>query len=129
MGRRIKRGSDGKYHVNGKSFKQLVGSRQQVAHGTAYKTTYGKDALKIGDIKKNKWGRYVSRKKSAWGKKRGLKQLRLAGYTTKKGTFGAVKIDSKKRTRKTGRKARRTKKRGRQCRHKTGKKKGKYKKC
>ena len=125
---RIKKGSDGKYHVHGRSYKQLVGSRMQVANGTAYKTTYGKDALKKKDIVKNKWGRYVSRKKSAWGKKRGLKQLRLAGYTTKKGKFGAVKVGSRKRTRKTGRKSRRTKKR-KVCRHKSGPKKGKYKKC
>ena len=128
MGRRIKRGSDGKYHVNGKSYKQLVGSRQQVAHGTAYKTTYGKDALKIGDIKKNKWGRLVSIKKSNWGKKKGLKQLRLAGYTTKKGKFGAIKIGSEKKTRKR-RSSRGTRRRGKRCRHKSGKKKGKFKKC
>ena len=126
---RIKKGSDGRYHVNGTSYKNLVGSRKMVATGSAYKTTYGKDALFKKDILKNKWGRYVSAKKSRWGKKRGLKQLRLAGYTTKKGKFGAVKVGSpKRRTRKQSR-GKGTRKRGRRCRHKSGPKKGKYKKC
>jgi len=39
-----------------------VGSRAQVMHGTADHTTGG---LKKGDLKMNKWGRIVSRKKSA----------------------------------------------------------------
>ena len=112
---RIKKGKDGRYHVNGKSYKYLVGKRQQVANGTAYKTTYGKDALFKKDIIKNKWGRYVSAKKSKWGKKRGLKQLRLAGYTAKKGKFGAVKVGSPKRRTQKKRK-RRTKKRRRRRR-------------
>ena len=107
---RIKKGRDGKYHVNGKTYKMLVGSRVSVWNGNAYKTSYGKDALKRGDIKKNKWGRLVSKRKSAWGKRRGLKQLRLAGYTTKKGKFGAIKIGSKKRS-KGRRKTKRRKKR------------------
>tara|TARA_Y100001935_G_C16986696_1_gene351448 strand:- start:173 stop:517 length:345 start_codon:yes stop_codon:yes gene_type:complete len=112
---RIKKGKDGRYHVNGKSYKNLVGSRKMVATGSAYKTTYGKDALFKKDIIKNKWGRYVSAKKSKWGKKRGLKQLRLAGYTAKKGKFGAVKVGSPKRRSKKRRK-RRTKKRRRRRR-------------
>lgn len=127
MPQRIKKGKDGRYHApNGKSYKYLVGKRKMVALGSAYKTTYGKDALFQKDIVKNKWGRYVSKKKAEWGKKKGLKQLRLAGYTTKKGKFGAVKVGSRsKRTRKKKRR-RKTKK---VCRHKSGPKKGKYKKC
>lgn len=39
-----------------------IGSRAQVMHGTADHTTGG---LKKGDLKMNKWGRIVSRKKSA----------------------------------------------------------------
>ena len=109
---RIKKSKDGKYHVNGKTYKMLVGSRVSVWNGNAYKTSYGKDALKKKDIKKNKWGRLVSVKKSKWGKKRGLKQLRLAGYTTKKGKFGAIKIGSKKNSRSK----RKTKKRRRKRR-------------
>ena len=43
--------------------------------------------------------------------------------TTKKGKFGAVKTAKKKHSK--GRKSRKT----RRCRHKSGKKKGKFKKC
>ncbi len=39
-----------------------VGSRAQVMHGTAQKTSGG---LTKADLKYNKWGRIVSRKKSA----------------------------------------------------------------
>ena len=39
-----------------------VGSRAQVMHGTAQKTAGG---LTKTDLKYNKWGRIVSRKKSA----------------------------------------------------------------
>ena len=38
-----------------------IGSRAQVMHGTAHHTAGG---LKKGDLKMNKWGRIVSRKKS-----------------------------------------------------------------
>ena len=39
-----------------------IGSRAQVMHGTAHHTTGG---LTKADLKMNKWGRIVSRKKSA----------------------------------------------------------------
>jgi hypothetical protein len=39
-----------------------IGSRAQVMHGTAHHTTGG---LTKTDLKYNKWGRIVSRKKSA----------------------------------------------------------------
>ncbi len=116
---RIKKGKDGKYHVNGKTYKMLVGKRVSVWNGNAYKTSYGRDALKKGDIKKNKWGRLVSKRKSAWGKRRGLKQLRLAGYTTKKGKFGAIKIGSKKRSRSRSRRRRKRKTKRRKKRRRT----------
>ena len=32
------RGSDGMYHIKGKKYEMLFGSRAQVWHGTAYKT-------------------------------------------------------------------------------------------
>ena len=95
--------------------------------GTAFKTSYGKtkseggDALTRVNLKYNKHGRIVSVAKSK-KKDKLLKQLRDAGYTTKKGKFGAVK--TKKKSSK-GRKSRKT----RRCRHKSGKKKGKFKKC
>lgn len=111
--------------VGGKSgFKMLVGSRAQVMNGTAYKTSYGKvkskggQALTKKNLKYNKNGRIVSVAKSS---KKGklLAQLKKAGYTHKKGHFGPVKIGSKSKG------SRRT----RRCRHKSGPKKGKFKKC
>ncbi len=105
--------------VGGKKYSLTVGSRAQVWNGTAYKTGYGKKGLKRGDLIKNKHGRIVSRKKHAYGKKKGLKQLHAKGYFTKKGHFGSVK---KGKTAKKGKK-------GKRCRHKSGPKKGKYKKC
>ena len=86
---RITKGEDGLYHVGNKSFKYLVGERQQVGHGTAYKTTYGKDALTQKDLIQNKWGRWVSKKKHFTAKKE--KRLEKAGYFAKKGSFGYVK--------------------------------------
>ena len=35
MVKRHSKGSDGKYHIDGKKFDQLVGSRAQVFHGSA----------------------------------------------------------------------------------------------
>ena len=93
-------------------------------NGTAYKTTYGAvkpkgDALTKSHLKYNKNGRIVSVAKSS---KKGklLAQLKKAGYTYKKGHFGAVKI---------GAKGKGSSSRTRRCRHKSGPKKGKYKKC
>lgn len=65
-----------------------IGSRAQVMHGTAHHTSGG---LTKKDLKMNKWGRIVSRKKSMKAKKE--KRLEKAGYKTKKGKFGAVKKD------------------------------------
>jgi hypothetical protein len=63
-----------------------VGSRAQVMHGTAHHTSGG---LTKGDLKYNKYGRIVSRKKSMKAKKE--KRLEKAGYKTRKGKFGAIK--------------------------------------
>ena len=102
--------------VGGKAgYKTLVGSRAQVMNGTAFKTGYGKtkkqggDALTKADLKYNKKGRIVSVAKSS---KKGklLAQLRKAGYTTKKGRFGAVKIGSKTRKKSKTRKRQRKRK-------------------
>ena len=67
---------------------KAVGSRAQVMHGTAHHTSGG---LTKSDLKMNKWGRIVSRKKSAKAKKE--KRLEKAGYKTRKGKFGAIKKD------------------------------------
>lgn len=119
----------------GRTYKNLVGTRAEVMHGTAFKTSYGRtksqdgDALTRRDLKYNKQGRIVSVEKSKKGPQL-LKQLRDAGYTTKKGKFGAIKTSKKGRKSSKGRKARRkTRRKTRRCRHKSGKKKGKYKKC
>ena len=84
---------------------QTFGSRAQVFHGTAKKTTGG---LTKKDLMKNKHGRIVSKKKHTMEKK--MKRLEKAGYKTKKGKFGAVKSDSKRKTAKKGRKGKKSKK-------------------
>jgi hypothetical protein len=65
---------------------KAVGSRAQVMHGTAHHTSGG---LTKKDLKYNKNGRIVSRKKSMKAKKE--KRLEKAGYKTRKGKFGVVK--------------------------------------
>ena len=69
------------------------GSRARVWHGKAKMTT---GRLMKKDLKKNKNGRIVSKKMSERAKKE--KRLKKAGYTFKKGQFGAVKINEKKKT-------------------------------
>ena len=92
------RGADGKYAINGRKYDMLEGSRAQVWHETAYKTSGG--LLRL-DLIQNKHGRIVSRKKSITEKK--MKRLQKHGYTYKKGKFGAVKM-GKTRKRRRGRK-------------------------
>ena len=99
---RYKKSSTGKYLIKGKSFQQLVGSRAQVMHGTAYKTT---GDLTSEKLMVNKSGRFVSRRKHTSAKKEN--RLVRHGYGSKKGQFGYVKIGatkSKKGTRKGTRK-------------------------
>ena len=95
MTKKHMKGTDGKYHINGKKFDLLEGSRAQVWHETAYKTPGG---LTRSHLLMNKHGRVVSVKKHNTAKKE--KRLEKAGYFTKKGKFGAVKKDSSKKTRK-----------------------------
>ena len=68
---------DGTYHIAGKKFELLEGSRAQVWHGTAHKTAGG---LTKSKLLKNKHGRIVSKSKHE---------------SAKKGKFGAVKMSSK----------------------------------
>jgi hypothetical protein len=93
MGKNTLKSSDGKYHIGGIVYANLVGSRAQVGHGTAYKTSGG---LTKSDLFKNKHDRYVSLKKHRTAKKE--KRLEKAGYFTKKGIFGSVKKTSPKKT-------------------------------
>jgi hypothetical protein len=82
---------DGFYHVEGKKWSELFGSRIQVMNGTAYKTSGG---LTKKNLLMNKWGRIVSAKKYKTAKKE--KRLEKAGYFAKKGKFGYVKKSAKK---------------------------------
>ena len=90
----IRRGGDGKYTINGRKYDNLEGSRAQVWHETAYKTSGG--LLRL-DLIKNKHGRIVSRNKSISAKKE--KRLQKHGYTYKKGKFGAVKMGKTRKRR------------------------------
>ena len=84
---------------------KTFGSRAEVFHGNAKKTTGG---LTKSDLLQNKHGEIVSRKKSIQAKKE--KRLEKAGYFTKKGVFGFVKKDTKvKKTKSSKTKKRRTK--------------------
>lgn len=62
---------------------QTIGTRAQVWHGNAKKTSGG---LTKNHLMMNKHGRIVSRKKHASGKKT-IKHLRKLGYVAKKGHF------------------------------------------
>ena len=91
---RYTKSASGKYIVSGQSFEQLFGSRAQVWHGTAYKTSGG---LTKGDLMMNKHGRVVSRAKHSTAKREN--RLVKAGYGTKKGKFGYVKLGSHRSSR------------------------------
>jgi hypothetical protein len=73
------------------TFEQTTGTRAQVWHGTAKKTSGGltKSALMM-----NKHGRIVSRRKHNTAKKE--KRLVKAGFLTKKGHFGFIKKGSRR---------------------------------
>jgi hypothetical protein len=69
---------------------KTFGSRAEVFHGTAKKTTGG---LEKKDLLQNKHGELVSRKKHNTAKKE--KRLEKYGFFTQKGKFGYVKRDGK----------------------------------
>jgi hypothetical protein len=85
------RQENGTYHIHGKTYKELFGSRTQVFNQNAYKTEGGltKDKLMM-----NKWGRIVSVLKHKTAKKEN--RLEKAGYFTKKGKFGCVQKTARK---------------------------------
>lgn len=97
---RYTKSSDGSYHIHGKKFMVLIGTRAQVWHGTAYKTSGG---LKKEHLMQNKSGRIVSEKKHQSAKREN--RLLKHGYGTKKGKFGWIKTGSKKRRSKKHRKS------------------------
>jgi hypothetical protein len=89
--KRPDRQSDGLYHVDGKTYPELFGSRTQVHNGTAYKTAGG---LNKSQLFMNKWGRIVSAKKHMTAKKE--RRLEKYGFFAKKGKFGYVKKTARK---------------------------------
>lgn len=110
---RFTKNANGSYNVNGKSYELLSGSRAQVWHGTACKTSGG---LKKSDLMQNKAGRIVSKAKHNTAKKE--KRLVKAGYGTKKGTFGFVKLGTNGKTSSRGKsrgKSRSKSKKGGSC--------------
>ena len=91
MVKRVQKSSDGKYHIKGKTYELLIGSRAQVHHGTAFKTPGG---LTKKNLLKNRNGRIVSRKKHMQSKKNN--QLAAHGWGAEKGKFGAIRLNDKK---------------------------------
>jgi len=83
--------TDGKYHIDGKAYPELFGSRVQVWNGSSYKT---EGNLTKSDLIYTKNHRIVSRKKHISAKKDN--RLVKHGYGTKKGSFGYVKIPIRK---------------------------------
>ena len=71
----FKRNENGEIVVHGVTHHKLIGSRAEVWHKTAYKTTGG---LTRSHLVQNKAGRIVSRKKHVSAKKD--KRLVKAGY-------------------------------------------------
>lgn len=102
MVRRHTKHDDGMYHIGGHKYSLLVGSRAQVWHRTAYKTTGG---LKHDDLTQNDEGRIVSKTKSRLGKS----QKNLGKFLQPKGsgTFGP---NTAKKTKKGGKKGKTAKK-------------------
>jgi hypothetical protein len=96
---RFTKDANGKYVVQGKKFDMWIGTRAQVWHGTAYKTSGG---LSKNNLIQNKAGRIVSKTKYFTAKKE--KRLVKAGYGTKKGKFGFVKLDNTKSRRRKSKK-------------------------
>jgi hypothetical protein len=103
--KRPTKSDDGFYHVHGKKYPMLIGTRAQVWHGTAYKTSGG---LTKNHLMQNKAGRIVSRAKHVTAKK----EMRLVkhGYGTKKGKFGYVKLNGRRSRSRSRSHSRRSKK-------------------
>ena len=97
--------ADGLYHIKGKTYKVLRGSRAQVWNGTAYKT---EGSLLKGDLVKSH-GRIVSALKHKTAKKE--MRLQKYGFFAKKGKFGYVKKSASRKSRKSRRKTARRRRR------------------
>lgn len=84
------------------TFEQTEGSKAQVWHGTAKRTSGG---LTKNALMKNKHGRIVSKRKHALGKK-SIKHLVKLGYKAKKGKFTLFHKGTHRRGHKGSRKMR-----------------------
>jgi hypothetical protein len=102
MVKRHDKAADGLYHVGKSKYEKLSGSRAEVWHGTAYKTS---GDLKKGDLMKNKHGRIVSKSKHQTAKKE--KRLEKAGYKPVKGKFVAMRKSMRKSSKSHKNKSRR----------------------
>ena len=86
-----------------KSPKKRVGSRAQVMHGTAHHTSGG---LLKKSLKKNKWGRIVSRIKSRSAKKKNLlKDYKHMRFTKRKSPRRSKRKSKRKSRRRSPRKS------------------------
>jgi hypothetical protein len=92
---KYRKDANGNYIIHGRKYEMLEGSRAQVMHGTAYKTS---GELTKNDLIQNKNGRIVSKKKHNLEKR--VKRLIKAGYGTRKGHFGAVRLSGHSSSRK-----------------------------
>ena len=91
---------------------QRVGSRRQVWNKTAKQTSGG---LTRSELFQDKYGNIKSRRASKKAKRN--QNLKKAGWTFKKGSFGAVRVEEKKKKGKKKTKGRKSsKKRGRKHR-------------
>lgn len=93
--KRPSRQADNMYHIKDDKYKMLIGSRQQVFRGAAYKTSGG---LVKSDLMMNKWRRVVSTKKHETAKKE--RRLEKYGFDMNQKEFGAFRLSARK-TRKT----------------------------
>ena len=82
---------DNYYHIAGRRWSNLFGSREQVYNGTAYKTAGN---LTKKDLFFNKNGRIVSAKKHKTASIE--RRLEKHGYFARKGRFGYVRKTQKK---------------------------------
>ena len=104
---KYKKNNKGEYVIKGKTYKMLVGERASVYHGNAYKTS---GDLTKNDLIKNKNGRIVSKDKHNTAKKE--KRLIKAGYGTRKGHFGAIRLNGHSKSKSKSRRQHRRKQRG-----------------
>ena len=88
-----------------------VGSRVQVWHGTATRTSGG---LTKAQLFQDKYGNLKSRKASSLAKRK--QNLRKHGWGVQKGRFGAVRLGSSPRRSRRSRSSRRSPRRSRRSR-------------